>query len=71
MEALIAGYNKYVDLSQKEIINFNTVLRGATMRILITRLNDYIFHDDNALVVAKDPNEYFEILHISGSCGDK
>ena len=38
------------------------MLRGAAMRILVTRLHDYIFHDDNAMVVPKDPNEFFEIL---------
>ena len=61
-KSLIKGYNKYLSLSEEEIKNFNTVLRGATMRILVTRLHDYIFHDDNAMVVPKDPNEYFEIL---------
>ena len=32
------------------------------MRILITRLHDQLFHPDGALVVPKDPIEYFEIL---------
>ena len=48
--------------AREEIKNFNTVLRGATMRILVTRLHDYIFHDDNAMVVPKDPFESFNIL---------
>ena len=61
-KSLIKGYNKYLSLSEEEIKNFNTVIRGATMRILVTRLHDYLFHDDNAIVVPKDPNEYFEIL---------
>ena len=61
-KSLIKGYNKHLSLSEDEVKNFNTMLRGAAMRILVTRLHDYIFHDDNAMVVPKDPNEYFEIL---------
>ena len=34
----------------------------ATIRILITRLHDYIFHPNDAIVVKKDPFEYYNIL---------
>ena len=32
------------------------------MRILITRLHDQLFHPDGAIVIPKNPLEYFEIL---------
>ena len=40
----------------------NTLLRGASVRILVTRLHDKIFHPNDALVVPKDPKEYLNIL---------
>ena len=40
----------------------NVLLRGAAVRILVTRLHDKIFHPDDALVKLKDPKEYLSIL---------
>ena len=40
----------------------NTLLRGAAVRILITRLHDKIFHPNDALVIPKEPKEYLDIL---------
>ena len=42
--------------------NFNIILRLATVRILITRLHDYIFHPNDAIVIKKDPFQYLNIL---------
>ena len=40
------------------------LLRGATMRILLTRLYDQIYHPAEAYVTPKDPMEYFAILEF-------
>ena len=40
----------------------NILLRGAAVRILVTRLHDKIFHPNDALVELKNPKEYLNIL---------
>jgi len=61
-ELLLNGYETFSSLILEEKKYYNILLRGAAMRILITRLHDQLFHPDGALVVPKDPIEYFEIL---------
>ena len=39
-----------------------SLLRGAAVRILVTRLHDMIYHPKDALVIPKDPKEYLQIL---------
>ncbi len=60
--SLIAGYNSFRVLNEKERNSFNIILRAAAVRILITRLHDYMFHPKNALVIKKNPYEYYNIL---------
>jgi len=60
--SLLKGYQKFSKLNNEEKKYFNTLLRGAAIRILVTRLHDYLFHTDGAIVVPKDPLEYFNIL---------
>ena len=59
---IIEGYNSKRKLTIEEINEFNIILRAAAVRILITRLHDYIFHPKNVTLVKKDPNEYYNIL---------
>ena len=59
---LITGYKTRRNLSIKELNEFNILLRAAAVRILITRLHDYIFHPKDAVLIKKDPHEYFNIL---------
>ena len=59
---LLMGFNSNSSLNEEEENSMNTLLRGAAVRILVTRLHDKIFHTNNALVVVKDPKEYLEIL---------
>ena len=40
------------------------ILRGAAIRILITRLYDQLYHPAGAFVIPKDPLEYFSILQF-------
>ena len=61
-QSLIAGFNKHSSLNNDEIKALNILLRGAAVRILVTRLHDKIYHPDDALVIPKDPNDYYKIL---------
>ncbi len=60
--ALVQGYNAKRKLVPEEISSLNILLRAATVRILITRLYDYIFHPKDAIVIRKDPFQYYNIL---------
>mgnify|MGYP003325343035 CR=1 FL=1 len=61
-DSLLKGYQQHVKISNDEKNHFNTLLRGAAMRILVTRLHDQLYHPDGAMVVPKDPFESFNIL---------
>ena len=60
--AIIDGYNTKRNLNAEEIKKFNILLRAATVRILVTRLYDYLFHPKDAIVMKKDPYQYYNIL---------
>ena len=59
---ILEEYQKLRKLSGLEKVSLNILLRAAAVRILSTRVHDYIFHPPNAIVVKKDPFEYFNIL---------
>ncbi len=59
---IIEEYENIRKLSDIEKDSFNTLLRAAAVRILSTRLLDYIFHPPNAIVIKKNPFEYYNIL---------
>ena len=59
---ILDEYQKLRKLSVIEIKSLNILLRAAAVRILSTRLHDYIFHPPNAVVIKKDPFEYLNIL---------
>jgi homoserine kinase type II len=61
-DSLLKGYQQHVNISNDEKNHFNTLLRGAAMRFLVTRLHDQLYHPDGAMVVPKDPFEFFNIL---------
>ena len=60
--AIIEGYNSVRVLNKNELNAFNILLRAAAVRILVTRMHDYIFHPEDAILVKKDPFEYYNIL---------
>ena len=60
--SLIEGFKEYSSLTEEEENVFHILLRGAAVRILVTRLHDKIYHPDDALVIPKDPEEYLKIL---------
>ena len=61
-DAFISNYDSQRKLLEEEISSFNILLRAAAVRILVTRLHDFIFHPNDAVVIKKDPIEYFKIL---------
>ena len=60
--SLMMGFENISSLNIDEKAAMNVLLRGAAVRILVTRLHDKIFHPDDALVKLKDPKEYLKIL---------
>ena len=60
--SLLQGYQSLRILSKKEINDLPILLRGATMRILLTRLHDQLHHPPGAFVIPKEPLEYVAIL---------
>ena len=60
--SLMMGFENISSLNIKEKTSMNVLLRGAAVRILVTRLHDKIFNPDDALVNLKDPKEYLNIL---------
>ncbi len=61
-KAVIEGYNSMRKLTNDEIEKLNIILRLAAVRILVTRIYDYIFHPKDAVVIKKDPFQYYNIL---------
>ena len=68
---IVKGYQSKRILTEKEKIQFNIILRGASLRFLLTRLYDSINTKKNSIVVLKDPIEYYAILifHIKSEQG--
>ena len=62
--AIIKGYEVNRTLLKEEKNSLSILLRGASMRILLTRLHDKIFHTDGAFVEPKNPIEYLQILEF-------
>lgn len=56
--ALVSGYQSIRPLAREEIEALPLLARGACIRFLVTRLNDWLTVPDGALVVPKDPREY-------------
>ncbi len=62
--AMIQGYRGARALSEVEIAAMPLLMRGASLRFLLTRLFDLVHHDPNALVMPKDPKEYSKKLRF-------
>ncbi|MFN3959329.1 MAG: homoserine kinase [Parvularculaceae bacterium] len=60
--ALIEGYDCVRPLSAAEKAALPVCLRGASLRILLTRLHDFIHRVEGAIVRVKDPLEYRDLL---------
>jgi len=66
-KSILKGYQSLQKLSSDEFSSLPILLRGATIRILLTRLHDQIYHQSEAYVTPKDPMEYYNILKFHQS----
>jgi homoserine kinase type II len=60
--ALLKGYQSVRDLRKEERDALPILCRGASVRFLLTRLHDWLFHPEGALVAPKDPRDYIKRL---------
>ncbi|MEO8669018.1 MAG: homoserine kinase [Bauldia sp.] len=65
--ALIAGYQSVRKFTPAEIAALPVLARGAAVRFLLTRLYDWLTVPEGALVVPKDPLEYYRKLRFHRS----
>lgn len=61
---IVAGYEAVRPLSAEEKAAMPRFLRGAAIRILLSRTHDQIFVVEDALVTPKNPEEYLRILNF-------
>ena len=62
--ALLAAYESVRPLAPAERDALPLLARGACLRFLLTRLYDWLNHPEGALVVPKDPLEYWQRLRF-------
>jgi homoserine kinase type II len=67
---LLASYAAVRRLSPDETAALPLLCRGAALRFLLTRLYDWLTVPEGALVVKKDPVEYYKKLRFHRSVGD-
>ncbi len=60
--AMLNAYQTIRPLNHAEKESLVLLMRGAAMRFFLTRLHDVIFSNQDALVVPKNPQEYYDIL---------
>lgn len=68
--ALLAGYVAERRLNRKEAAALAFLCRGSALRFLLTRLYDWIFHPDGALVEPKSPEDFVARLEFHRQAGD-
>ncbi|HEX4159196.1 MAG TPA: homoserine kinase [Rhizomicrobium sp.] len=57
-QSLISAYCRHRPLSRREITALPMLARGAALRFLLTRLQDWLDRDPRVLVRPKDPREF-------------
>lgn len=65
--ALLNAYDGARTLTAAEREALPILATGASLRFLLTRAHDWIFHEDGALVTPKDPKEYCRKLRFHAS----
>jgi homoserine kinase type II len=68
--ALLAGYASVRPFTDAEVDALPTLARGAALRFLLTRLHDWLTVPAGALVVPKDPLDYYKRLRFHRSVND-
>ena len=61
---MVTAYQTARPLSSDEINCFPVLVRGSATRFLLTRLFDWLNHQEGALVEPKDPMSYLKKLHF-------
>lgn len=61
---LLSAYNQVKPLTKAEMEAMPLLARGASLRFLLTRAHDMVFHDPNAIVTPKNPMEYVKKLQF-------
>lgn len=61
---LITAYSRVRPLSQEELDALPVLASGAAMRFLLTRLHDWLYRVEGAMVTPKDPLEYLKKLRF-------
>lgn len=64
---LLAGYQSVRRLTEAECKYLTVLARGAALRFLLTRLHDWLYTVDDAVVTVKDPLEYYRKLQFHQS----
>lgn len=64
---LFNGYQSQRPLTEQERKHFPTLARGAALRFMLTRLHDWLFAVEGAVVTLKDPLEYYRKLQFHQS----
>lgn len=64
---LLAGYQSVRVLTDDERKYLPVLARGAALRFLLTRLHDWLFTVEGAVVMVKDPLEYYRKLQFHQS----
>jgi homoserine kinase type II len=65
--ALLTAYSSIRPLTPEEVEALPVLARGAALRFLLTRLHDWLTVPPGALVVPKDPSEYYQKLRFHRS----
>ncbi len=68
-QAFMKAYEALRPMRDDEREALTLLCRGAAMRILMTRLHDWLFHTPDAFVKPKDPREYIEKLKFHQNGG--
>ena len=69
-KALIDGYCDVRPLEGEERRALGILAMGAAMRFFVTRLHDWLAHDENMLVRVKDPMEYLARIRWFRAVGE-
>ena len=69
-QSLISGYSRKRPISARELAALPILARGAALRFLLTRLQDWLDHNPSQLVRLKDPSEFARRLrfHADVAC---
>jgi homoserine kinase type II len=68
--ALLSGYRSVRAFDDAEVAALPLLARGSALRFLLTRLYDWLTVPDGALVVPKDPVEFYRKLRFHRSVTD-